>query len=343
MDKDIDTSEEIQTEENGFNEGENENDGVNEPKMTFDQVNAVFDEARKKFKSEIKENDRHFLGPAGVFFMAAAAFCFMMVVAIGIWGIFWLLKIPSSSPWVMLSIMILSNLSFIFLTVLAGTKLNIYKETVNFQGKINLKIILLLLFLLVSVFFGAAHLEILYQRLISWAPDNSSVEKFANFVTYDPAFLILILFGTSVIAPISEEMFFRGLLVNSLKQNKFSPVFIVVYTSVLFAIVHLQLRGFVMIFVIGSVCAILSLISNSLRLSIIFHSIYNTLVIAIGILPVIVKKPTFNAFEEVYKKEPAQQMPTVFVSIAVFAVGAIISYLLLRELKSEFKQNQDPA
>ncbi|MBU1218161.1 CPBP family intramembrane metalloprotease [bacterium] len=342
MDKDIDTSEEIQTEENGFKEGENTDDGVNEQKMTSDQVNAVFDEARKKFKSEIRENDRHFLGPTGVFFMSAAALCFMVLVGIGIYGIFLLLKIPPSSPWVMLLIMILSNLSFVFLTVLAGTKLNIYKETVNFQGKINLKIILLLLFLLVSVFFGAAHLEILYQRLISWAPDNSSVEMFANFVSYDPAFLILILFATSVIAPVSEEMFFRGLLVNSLRENKFSPVFIVVYTSVLFSIVHLQLRGFVMIFVIGSVCAILSLISKSLRLSIIFHSIYNTLVIAIGVLPTLIKKPGFSAFEEVYKKEPAQ-MPTVFVSIAVFLVGAIISYVLLRELNTEFKQKQDPA
>jgi membrane protease YdiL (CAAX protease family) len=95
-------------------------------------------------------------------------------------------------------------------------------------------------------------------------------------------FAILVL--ASVLAPIFEEVFFRGVLYNALRA-RLSIAIATLVSAFAFAIVHPQLpAGFLPIFGIGVVFAILFETRRSLVPSMVAHSLNNTLMLLFTIL-----------------------------------------------------------
>ena len=87
---------------------------------------------------------------------------------------------------------------------------------------------------------------------------------------------ILVFAAASVVAPIVEETFFRGVLFSALRSRmRIWPS--VLLSSVFFAVIHPLPGGFLPIFVLACVMALLREHSQSLLPSMICHSLYNTM------------------------------------------------------------------
>ena len=91
--------------------------------------------------------------------------------------------------------------------------------------------------------------------------------------------LLLKLLLVSIIPAFCEEVLFRGYLLENLKYKKYSNVFIVIFTSLCFTVVHFNLVGFVELFAIGIFLAAITLKTNSLIPAVFFHILNNAVIV----------------------------------------------------------------
>jgi membrane protease YdiL (CAAX protease family) len=89
---------------------------------------------------------------------------------------------------------------------------------------------------------------------------------------------LMLLLAGSVVAPLTEELVFRGILVRALQAN-LGVLGAIVVSSAIFAVLHPQLpMGFLSIFVLGLAFSALYWLTGSLWPSIIAHAVNNTIV-----------------------------------------------------------------
>ncbi|MGH2506888.1 MAG: CPBP family glutamic-type intramembrane protease [Ktedonobacteraceae bacterium] len=101
--------------------------------------------------------------------------------------------------------------------------------------------------------------------------------KVAPLTTY------AVLLGSIIIAPICEELFFRGFVLPGL-LHEMAPTWAVLVSAALFAIAHADLSSFLPLFVIGIALGILRLRSGSTWAGISLHMLNNTLASVLIIL-----------------------------------------------------------
>jgi len=100
------------------------------------------------------------------------------------------------------------------------------------------------------------------------------VEKLMNFPTASQA--LLALFVTAVVAPLGEELMFRGVLLRFTARRSRSAVFPIAVTSAMFALFHLNNPyALLPIMLMGSVLAIIFYATQSLWCSMLGHAIFN--------------------------------------------------------------------
>ena len=90
-------------------------------------------------------------------------------------------------------------------------------------------------------------------------------------------------FAGVVVAPIVEEIFFRGFMFTGLRK-RYKWYIAALITSFFFAAMHLQLTAFIPLFAMGFMLAFLYHISNSIWLPIIVHATTNALSIGLVFL-----------------------------------------------------------
>ncbi|MDD3520493.1 MAG: CPBP family intramembrane metalloprotease [Actinomycetota bacterium] len=107
-------------------------------------------------------------------------------------------------------------------------------------------------------------------------PENKIAELVENGNVSSTILLIVV----SLIAPICEELFFRGFIFQAFKQSwgVFAGLFI---SSFLFAAAHLELYNFIPLMAIGWVLAYIFHKTKSLFPVIFLHSVYNLLMILV--------------------------------------------------------------
>lgn len=96
----------------------------------------------------------------------------------------------------------------------------------------------------------------------------------------DPAGWLVFALVVGVGAPIAEELFFRGLLRESL-ASRWGPTVGVVVSSALFAATHFQVVQFVGLFVAGLVWALLAQRSGRLGPAVVSHMAFNLSTVAV--------------------------------------------------------------
>ena len=89
-----------------------------------------------------------------------------------------------------------------------------------------------------------------------------------------PIEVAMLVFMTVVAAPLTEEVFFRGLLQGALR-DRFGPVRAVAISSLVFAVVHFQVVQFPALLVIGVVHALLVLATGRLGAALWSHTAFN--------------------------------------------------------------------
>ena len=106
------------------------------------------------------------------------------------------------------------------------------------------------------------------------AGSNPLLEIVLNNNNYFAFFLLFI--TTTLLAPIFEELVFRGVLLPILSRD-FGKIFGIITSSFIFALAHLSFNEFPPLFVLGIGLAMTRLISGRLSSSIFMHSLWNGL------------------------------------------------------------------
>jgi membrane protease YdiL (CAAX protease family) len=131
----------------------------------------------------------------------------------------------------------------------------------------------------VATQYGAA---LLYVPLVRWTSvTTQQLEKPARELT-DRAHgggVLLLFIVVAVVAPIVEEIFFRGLILRSL-QRRMSTGWAIVVSAALFGAAHLQPLQFPALFVFGLVAAILATRTGRLGPGIWAHVAFNAVAVA---------------------------------------------------------------
>jgi len=92
---------------------------------------------------------------------------------------------------------------------------------------------------------------------------------------------IILLLSAIVIAPIYEEIIFRGILLKGMAK-KINPVIALLVSALLFAVVHLNIPQGINAFLLGLVVGYIYIITESIYLSIFAHFINNLLALSVS-------------------------------------------------------------
>lgn len=152
--------------------------------------------------------------------------------------------------------------------------------------------ILRVLILAISNMFVAIFIQNMFFPLDSLFNVINSVSLPLLDVAYgssDPLLFIFEMFSAIIIAPISEELFFRGVLFNRLKIRK-GFVFGLVVSSVIFGLCHLNypdhISHIIYTCIMGMTLCILYSRTDNLLLNMVVHSAYNLLSYLIVYTPI---------------------------------------------------------
>ncbi|MCA8959320.1 MAG: CPBP family intramembrane metalloprotease [Planctomycetes bacterium] len=108
------------------------------------------------------------------------------------------------------------------------------------------------------------------------ATPQAAVDQFIHFIVHREVLApMLLAFTAIVVAPLLEELLFRGLLLRGMIGARIPAAFSVIATSALFALVHASVAASLPLFVFGCVLAVVFLRTGNLWVSIFLHAIFN--------------------------------------------------------------------
>jgi membrane protease YdiL (CAAX protease family) len=108
----------------------------------------------------------------------------------------------------------------------------------------------------------------------AWVEEFDSLQRVLDAVFAQNA--VGMILTVSIAAPFGEELFFRGYALPALARS-WGPAVAVVLTGVMFSVLHLNKIGFLGLWEIGVVLALLRLWSGSLWPSVVFHAANNAM------------------------------------------------------------------
>lgn len=130
---------------------------------------------------------------------------------------------------------------------------------------------------LLAIFFVSFLYMFLMNSLFGIENPGSKIEILVGNRSISSNILLVVV---AVIAPFSEEVFFRGFLYSAFKKSWGVNVALLL-SSFLFAIVHLELYSFIPLIIIGWLLAYLFEKTKSLLIPIFLHGVYNLILILI--------------------------------------------------------------
>ncbi|MBQ7991011.1 MAG: CPBP family intramembrane metalloprotease [Oscillospiraceae bacterium] len=159
--------------------------------------------------------------------------------------------------------------------------------------------------------------------LFDWSPLS---ESFYYETDLTPAFLAQELLTTVVLAPIAEELMFRGVVLRRL--SKVSQSFGIIVSALFFGLMHGNILQTALGFVIGVVFAYADIKAGSLLPSIIGHMFINA-------------SATVSSFVEYFFGENAAGTVWMIMILLYFIVGLIVSLVLIFGKKIKWPANTE--
>lgn len=130
---------------------------------------------------------------------------------------------------------------------------------------------------LIPLLFASIFLSLLVAQSFRYEPPPSPISFF--FFQSQPRFLLfLTVFFITLFGPFTEEIFFRGFCYPALRK-KIGPLKAAGLVSLIFAWLHMNIIGFLPIFILGLVLVYLYEKTHSLTASIAVHVIHNSLIL----------------------------------------------------------------
>jgi len=150
--------------------------------------------------------------------------------------------------------------------------LKFWKIKLNFKKELpNQKVIILVLFLAISTFLIATVLDVIpfIKNLI-----NGKLQLYTLSWESIKNLNYFYLFSGVILAPILEEIIYRGIIFKILKEY-YSLYLSIIISSVFFSVMHSDVNGLIYYFFIGVILAYIYHCTKSLVLNIIFHFLIN--------------------------------------------------------------------
>ncbi len=185
--------------------------------------------------------------------------------------------------WFSIVYMILTQVIFICIYFSYNKFNRIEQKACNLSfKKANIWTVLLCIFVGIMAFFGFMLLiEGVFGNMFralglsgdsDFSPRNDTVGFY---------FLNLLLLG--IIPPICEELLFRGMILQGLKE-RFKPFMSVLLTSLLFALMHQSITQFIYPLILGFVLTVVMDKTNNLLYPILIHAFNNITTVTVGFL-----------------------------------------------------------
>jgi len=164
-------------------------------------------------------------------------------------------------------------ISFFLIKLNNKEQRNIYLPS---QSSIIKEIIPVFIFSYITIFC----LNIILSASLSFLPSLqvSSLEIKEIFGSF--SYFVLVL-NIVIVAPIFEEFLFRGILYRQMEKFNVHPYFMIFTTSLLFGLAHIYALNIIMAFIMGLFLGFFRFYFRNIKLCILFHAIYNFLVIFI--------------------------------------------------------------
>lgn len=121
--------------------------------------------------------------------------------------------------------------------------------------------------------YAAALFSVAFSDIIDKYGFSTDVIDDSNFAKTTAGFILMIIY-TCIIAPITEELLFRGMLLKTFSRA--NQRFAIVASSIFFGLAHGNLTQFMLAFLLGMFLSHITLKHNSILPSIIVHIFVNT-------------------------------------------------------------------
>jgi membrane protease YdiL (CAAX protease family) len=204
-----------------------------------------------------------------------------------------------------------------------------FNEVFKFKG-VPLSLWCAVIVFMLGFIFISSELDNLLKYLL---PPPAMFQDVFTSLTVDQLFIVALLV-IGIMPALFEELFFRGLILDGLKDN-YSPVKAIVVSSLLFGIIHLNPWQFVSAFIIGLFSAWICIKSKSILPSMYIHLFNNTLYLLVMKFPDSVPIRGFNAF---YDAAVVEFQP-LWLDISAVAVTLLGLFLLKRNFDKHKQEN----
>ena len=236
----------------------------------------------------------------------------------------------SSRPWAIYLNAFLTEFAYFLIFIIYSKlhKIDIKNATSLTIPKLNKRTNIALPFIVslltfVTFFCSLNFINMITHFLSQGLVAPTSSVPLANF----GQFLLSILFF-AVVPAVVEELLFRGLIFNGLK-NSFNAKVAVILSSIIFTLIHFSIFQTVYQLILGVVLSLILLFTNSLLLTMLMHFLNNFLIVFISYLSQgksVFEFANFGVLE-------------IVLSIVIFLVGVAIVCLIFYFVKRLVKDN----
>ncbi len=193
--------------------------------------------------------------------------------------------------------------------------------------------VLLILTVPVVVVFGSNIDMLVFHMFPGLNRPDATLESLTEATFISPLVWVLVVGLAVVAAPVCEEMFFRGVVFRSLRMRRWTFVPALLFTSILFAAIHLKLAGFFLLLTVAVVLAVLSELFSSLLPAVLFHALYNAFVLMISLGARWITGPEFEPFSMTPPAESSTELPPLATSLWLLALSGPALVLLMHLIR----------
>ncbi len=223
-------------------------------------------------------------------------------------------KTVGDELWYLIVSAILAQSSFIISALIVNKSYKISFSALKVKFKFKPIIILICFLISLICFFGMYNFIGVFDYI--WASIGyKSLATTLPLENVGHLFLNILLLG--IIPPICEEVLFRGLIFNGLRKSH-SDVFAVVFSALLFALMHGSLEQLVFPFIMGMVFAIIVLRTGSIVPSILVHMFNNVFAIVFSYVY------NMTGFAVGFAISPL----TIVLSIAIAVIAVMLLFII---------------
>lgn len=176
------------------------------------------------------------------------------------------------------------------------------------------------LYTIIPMIAGTMLLNIFFNYFIPASKDNMYNEFMMKIAT-DKSIIIFFMIPIAIIAPITEELIFRGMILKGIASNH-NATMAIFLSAFLFSIIHLNLAQIPNAFILGIIFAFIMLHTKNIFYTIIYHAINNFFV---TFMLFFVKPEDLNRTDEIPKDTSS---PFGIIILAV--VGVFLIYVGLK-------------